>query len=53
MSLHGVHFSEAWPNRTRAQLGDVPAWFIGREDLIRNKRATGRHIDLHDAELLE
>jgi len=28
-------------------------WFIGRSDLILNKRATGRHIDLHDIELLE
>ncbi|MCW5980458.1 MAG: hypothetical protein KIT09_20415 [Bryobacteraceae bacterium] len=29
------------------------AWFISREDLARNKRACGRHIDLHDLELLE
>jgi hypothetical protein len=26
---------------------------IGRADLIKNKRMSGRHIDLHDAELLE
>jgi hypothetical protein len=38
MSIGGVTFQEAW--------------FIGRAELIRNKRAVGRHIDLHDAELL-
>jgi hypothetical protein len=53
MSVDGVTFEEAWPNRREAPLGTMPAWFIGREDLIRNKRASARHIDLHDAELLE
>ena len=53
MSVDGVTFSEAWPNRQQAKLGSAQAWFIGRAELIRNKRAAGRHIDLHDAELLE
>lgn len=53
MSVDGLHFEDAWPNRQEASLGGVRAWFIGRQDLIRNKRAVGRHIDLHDAELLE
>jgi hypothetical protein len=53
MSIDGVTFSQAWPNRERAKLGSVDAWFIGRKDLIANKRASGRHIDLHDAESLE
>jgi len=53
MSIDAVRFEEAWPNRNRADFGAEPAWFIGRSDLIRNKRASGRHIDLHDAELLE
>lgn len=52
MSIDGVTFQEAWPNRQRAKLGESEAWFIGRAELIRNKRAVGRHIDLHDAELL-
>ena len=52
MSIDGVTFEEAWPNRIESALGAQPAWFIGREDLLRNKRASGRHIDLHDAELL-
>jgi hypothetical protein len=32
---------------------DAPVWIIGRSDLIRNKRATGRTQDLADAEFLE
>ena len=53
MSLDAVTFAEAWPNRQQSKLGNAEAWFIGRGELIRNKRAVGRHIDLHDAELLE
>jgi hypothetical protein len=53
MSVDGLTFDEAWPNRREADLGNQRAWFIGRTDLIRNKRASGRHIDLHDAQLLE
>lgn len=53
MSIDGVRFEDAWPNRTEAQFGRQRAWFIGRTELIRNKRATARHIDLHDAGLLD
>jgi hypothetical protein len=34
-------------------IGRQKAWSIGRKDLLRSKRASGRHIDLRDAELLE
>ena len=44
---------EAGPRRSQANLGAQPAAFIGREDLLKNKRTTSRHIDLHDAGLLE
>ena len=53
MSVDGVTFGEAWPNRQKSKLGTADAFFIGRAELIRNKRAVGRHIDLHDAESLE
>jgi hypothetical protein len=53
MSIEGVTFDEAWPRRVESQVGSERAWFIGRGELIRNKRAAGRHIDLHDADLLE
>ena len=52
MSIDGMSFEHAWNNRQQAALGSQQAWFICRADLIRNKRASGRHIDLHDADLL-
>jgi hypothetical protein len=53
MSIDGLTFDQAWPNPYGSHLGAQPAWFIGRSDLIQNKRACGRHIDLHDVEMLE
>jgi hypothetical protein len=52
MSIDGVAFSDAWPHRVSSELGGEAAWFTGRSDLLKNKLASGRHIDLHDAELL-
>lgn len=51
--LYGVEFSDAWSRRVGAHLDEAEVWIIGREDLIRNKRATGRTQDLADAEFLE
>jgi len=53
MSIDGVSFRGAWENRQESSFGGQKAWFIGKADLVRNKRASGRHIDLHDAELLD
>jgi hypothetical protein len=52
MSLDGVGFEDAWQSRERGEFEGSPVWFIGREHLIRNKTASGRHIDLHDVEQL-
>ncbi len=51
--VSGLTFEEAWPRRTEVTLGPLSVAVIGREDLIRNKRATGRPQDLLDAERLE
>lgn len=53
MSLDGVSFDAAWMNRREAPFGEEPAHFIGREELIRNKTAVGRALDLIDAERLK
>ena len=53
-SIDGVHFEAAWPRRMVITIDghDVP--FIGRDDLIANKRATDRPQDRVDvARLLE
>jgi hypothetical protein len=46
-------FGAAWDRRTKAHFGSVPANYIGFEDLIRAKRATGRDQDLADLRALE
>jgi len=51
-SITGVEFEEAWAGRVAADLHGIPVHFLGRECLIRNKRATGRTRDLADLEAL-
>ncbi|HQR46016.1 MAG TPA: hypothetical protein PLB02_01560 [Thermoanaerobaculia bacterium] len=51
--VSGVTFDEAWPRRTTVKIGVLAVGVIGRADLIRNKRATGRPQDLVDADNLE
>jgi hypothetical protein len=52
-SIEGVGFGDAWPNRTSVTVGGVDVAVIGREDLIRNKKALGRKRDLADVAALE
>ena len=52
ISLDGVTFQDAWQSRQRGEFEGLAVWFIGRDDLIKNKAASGRHIDLHDVEQL-
>ena len=51
--LSGLSFEEAWPRRTAIKVGSLSFGVIGREDLIRNKRATGRPQDIVDADRLD
>ena len=52
-SVEGVTFDEAWPARTHVEVEGVRVVVIGREHLIRNKRAAGRPQDLADVARLE
>ena len=47
-SIDGVTFDEAWPDRIVARLGDLKVVVIGRDALVRNKRAARRPKDLVD-----
>jgi hypothetical protein len=47
-SISGISFEEAWESRVPATIDGVVVNFIGREALIRNKRASGRAKDLID-----
>ena len=51
-ALSGLSFQEAWPGRVQARFGPLTVDVIGREDFIRNKRATGRTKDAGDIEAL-
>src|SRR5438552_1784829 len=50
-SISGVDFARAWKTRMRAKHGRHVVGFLGRAELIRNKRAAGRAKDLLDIAL--
>ena len=51
--IDGISFDEAWANRIEGNVdGEVPASVISRDDLIRNKLASGREQDLLDVKKL-
>lgn len=50
--IAGVSFEEARPKVVRGRYGAAEVLFIGKEDLLRNKRSTGRTRDLGDVEEL-
>jgi Nucleotidyl transferase of unknown function (DUF2204) len=52
-SITGVNFDEAWKGREKGTYSTTPVFIIGRDQLIKNKRATGRLQDLADIEQLE
>lgn len=52
-SITGVEFEDAWGSRLTIDLDDLRVPVIGRDFLIRNKRAVGRTRDLADIEALE
>lgn len=51
--IDGVRFEEARRNAVKGRYGKTDVLFIGREDLLRNKRATPRMKDKADVEELE
>jgi hypothetical protein len=52
-AIDGVEFAEAWQDRVEIEIDALRVPVIGREHLIRNKRATGRVKDTADARRLE
>ncbi len=52
-AIDGVGFDEAWAGRYVSDVAGLSVPVIGRAELIRNKRSTGRTRDLADAEALE
>jgi hypothetical protein len=52
-SIKGVTFERAWTKRKRTKFGDQKAFALCREHLIKNKKLTGRPIDISDVAWLK
>lgn len=52
-SIDGVESDDCYPRRVLLPIDEIIVPVIDREDLIRNKRASGRFKDLADLEELE
>jgi len=51
-TISGVDFESAWTRRLMMDLNGRQVGFIGREDLITNKKAVGRPQDIADVQRL-
>jgi len=51
--IDGVGFDEAWENRVSITIDDLDIEILSKEDLLRNKLATGRDKDQGDIVWLE
>ena len=51
-SLSGVSWEEAFSSQVKGKYGDVPVYYIGIDQFIKNKRSTGRIKDMADVEAL-
>lgn len=51
-SLTGVSWDAAYDGRVEGVYGEVPVFYLGREQFLSNKRALGRRKDLADLEAL-
>lgn len=51
-SIKGCNFNEAWKNRTIGQYGNQKVFFIGLQELVKNKKTVNRLQDRSDLKLL-
>jgi len=51
-SISGVSWEDAYKGREEGKYDDVPVYFIGLNQYIQNKRATGRKKNLANLEAL-
>ena len=52
-SISGVSYEEAFGSKVSAELDGIPVFVLGKDALVRNKRAVGRPQDLADIDMLE
>jgi predicted nucleotidyltransferase len=51
--IDGIRFDEAWQNKVSITIDDLKIYILSKEDLLRNKLATGRDKDQGDIVWLE
>ncbi len=51
-SITGLTWEQIAPNRITGTYGEVPVYYIGKQEFIANKKAISRHKDLADIEAL-
>lgn len=51
-SITGLTWEQIAPNRVKGTYGDVPVFYIGKQEFIKNKKAISRYKDLADIEAL-
>ncbi len=51
-SVEGASFKEIWKNKKVAKYGKEKVFFIGKNELIRTKKVSGRKQDKADLEIL-
>lgn len=52
-TLPGLEFLPCWERRTVVDVAGIAVPFVGRDDLLANKRAVGRPQDLRDVRAIE
>jgi predicted nucleotidyltransferase len=50
--IDGVAFADAWQRKTHSTMATIDVYFVGLDDLIRNKEASGRSSDVEHLKLL-
>ena len=51
--VSGIKFAQCYPRRKKVKIDGVKVKIISRDDLLKNKKASGRHKDLDDLENLK
>ena len=52
-SISGVTWAEAHKGKAPGYYGDVPVYYLGKSEYIKNKKASGRKKDLADIEAID
>ena len=51
-AIEGCSFEQVWTHRVHGRYGRQRVWFIGHDELVRNKQLLGRRQDRVDLEIL-